>query len=372
MAIFNFIKSQLIEVIEWTDDTRNTILYRFLVANKEIKMGANLTVRESQVAVFVNEGQIADVYVPGRYQLSTQNMPVLTKLKSWKTGFNSPFKAEVYFINTRQFTEQKWGTQNPVMMRDAEFGVVRLRAFGIFAFKVSDPVVFFREISGTSGLFSVEDLSGQLKKMVVSELTDFIAEQQIPVIDMAMYYKDIGETARLRMLPKFEEMGVALSSLFIENISLPEEVEKMLDKKTSMNVIGDINRYAQFNAADAIKDAANNPGMGGMGVGMGAGAAFGKMIVETMNSAESSNPASASKSTVAKPVPVIGPSSKKDLNSDMITCAACGQEIAANYKFCPECGANPKPVPDTINCAACGQEIAAGSKFCPECGEKTS
>ncbi|NLY18771.1 MAG: hypothetical protein GX045_07430, partial [Clostridiaceae bacterium] len=168
MGVFDFIKNQLIEVIEWTDDTAGTMVYRFPVAGKEIKMGAQLTVRESQVAVFVNEGQIADVFQPGRYTLTTQNMPILTKLKSWKYGFNSPFKAEVYFVNTRQFTDQKWGTSNPVMMRDAEFGMLRLRAYGIYSFRVTDPVVFLKEVFGTGSMFDTNSITGQLRRSIVS------------------------------------------------------------------------------------------------------------------------------------------------------------------------------------------------------------
>jgi len=231
MGIMKFIKSQFIEVIEWTDDSTDTMVYRFPVKDNEIKMGAQLTVRESQVAVFVNEGQIADVFKPGRYQLSTENMPVLTKIKSWKYGFNSPFKAEVYFVNTKQFTNEKWGTPNPIMMRDAEFGMIRLRAFGIFSFRVADPVSFLKEVFGTNKNFDKESISGQLKRSLVSGLADLLGETKVAALDLAMYYDELGEQAKQRIQPRFEGFGLELVSLFIENISLPEEVEKKVLKE---------------------------------------------------------------------------------------------------------------------------------------------
>ena len=191
MGLFNFIKSQFIDVIEWSDTTTDTMVYCFPVQNKEIKMGAQLTVRESQAAIFVNEGQVADVFGPGRYELSTQNMPVLTKLKSWKYGFDSPFKADVYFVNTKQFTDQKWGTSNPIMMRDREFGIIRLRAFGIFSFRVSEPVVFLKEIFGTNQVFDTDSITGQLKRSLISGISDLLGETNIAAIDLARFYEGL-------------------------------------------------------------------------------------------------------------------------------------------------------------------------------------
>ncbi|MDP3486639.1 MAG: SPFH domain-containing protein, partial [Bacillota bacterium] len=212
MGIFKFIKSQFIEVIEWTDPTTDTLVYRFPVQGNEIKMGAQLTVRESQAAIFVNEGQIADVFPPGRYQLTTENMPVMTKLRSWKYGFNSPFKAEVYFVNTKQFTNQKWGTANPIMMRDQEFGMLRLRAFGIFSFRVTDPAKFLKELFGTNSTFQTEDIAGQLRGMIISGMTDLVAESKIAALDLAMHYDELGAQARHKMSPRFGEFGLDVAS----------------------------------------------------------------------------------------------------------------------------------------------------------------
>src|SRR5690606_9974235 len=219
----------------------------------------------------------------GRYELSTQNLPVLTVLKSWKYGFNSPFKAEVYFVNTIQFTDQKWGTMNPILMRDKEFGVVRLRGYGNFSFKVNDPLLFLKEVFGTKQSFGSEEIAGQLKTMIVSGLSDLLGESQIPAVDLALHYDELNEQAVRRLQPRFEAIGLQLSSLVIENLSLPEEVEKVIDRKSSMNIAGDLGAYAQFQAADAIKDAANNPsGAAGAGVGFGAGMAMGNMMGQAM------------------------------------------------------------------------------------------
>ena len=250
----------MIDVIEWTDSTNNTIVHKYDMNGKEIMMGAQLTVRESQVAIFVNEGKLADVFQPGRYELSTANMPVMTALKAWKFGFNSPFKSDVYFVNTKQFLDCKWGTTNPVMMRDAEFGMIRLRAFGAYSFRVADPEVFLREVFGTSSEYTVQDVEGQLKRTLVSGLSDAIAESKLPALDLAANYDEIGDYALKTINPRIEKLGLTLASFVIENISLPEEVEKTMDKRTSMGVLGDMNRYTQYQAAEAMREAANNPG----------------------------------------------------------------------------------------------------------------
>lgn len=345
MGLFDFIKSQFIEVIEWTDSTADTMVYNFPVQGKEIKMGAQLTVRESQAAVFVNEGLIADVFSPGRYTLSTQNMPILTKIKSWKYGFISPFKAEVYFVNTKQFTDQKWGTSNPVMMRDAEFGMLRLRAFGIYSFKVNNPSVFLKEVFGTSSEFTTEGITGQLKRAIVSGISDLLGETKTAAIDLAMYYDELSEQSREKLKPMFDKYGFELVSFYIENISLPEEVEKVLDKRTSMGVIGDMGKYTQYQTAEAIREAANNPGGGlaAAGAGIGAGAAIGKMMADNLSAS------SAPKQQEAR-----------------IICPSCGQETDAGRKFCSACG---KPVSgETVKCVKCGADMQKGKKFCPDCG----
>ncbi|HPY94508.1 MAG TPA: SPFH domain-containing protein [Clostridia bacterium] len=348
MSFFKkIISSQLIDVIEWTDSSANTMVYRYERDGKEIMMGAQLTVRESQVAVFVNEGKIADVFQPGRYELSTQNMPIMTALKSWKYGFKSPFQAEVYFVNTKQFLDLKWGTSNPVMMRDAEFGMVRLRAFGIYSFRVVDPVAFLKEVFGTTELMTVEGVEGQIKRTVVSALSDIIAQSKIPALDLAANYDELSQFALNALSPRFAGLGLKLESFVVENISLPQEVEAAMDRRTSMGVVGDLGKYTQFQAAEALRDAASNEGgAAGMGAGLGAGMAMGQMMQGAF--AGGQQPAAQAPQEARVP------------------CVACGAPIKAGSKFCSECGAGQS----ASACKDCGKPLASGAKFCPECGAR--
>src|SRR5919112_775625 len=286
MGIFDAIRSQFIEVIEWLDDSGNTMLYRFPVQDQEIKNGARLTVRESQVAVFVFQGQIADQFPPGRYTIDGGNTPIMSKLGAWKYGFNSPFKSEVYFVNTRQFTDLKWGTPNPVMMRDTDFGMVRLRAFGIYSIRVADPQALIKEVAGTNARFVTEDVEGQLKRTLVGGFSDALGESKIAALDLASNYDELAKFTRVKLNDEFKTFGLELTKFIIENISLPQEVEAAMDKRTSMGVIGDVGRYAQFQAADAMRDAAQNPSGGaGMGAGLGAGFAIGNQMMGQMSNA---------------------------------------------------------------------------------------
>lgn len=327
MGLFDMFTSQLVDVIEWKDDSSDTMVFRYDRNGKEIMNGAQLTVRESQVAIMVNEGELADVFGPGRYELKTQNMPILTALKSWKYGFNSPFKAEVYFVNTKQFLDQKWGTSNPVMMRDAEFGMVRLRAHGIYSFRVSDPAVFLKEAFGTNAYMSVEGVTGQIKRTLVSGLSDAIAQSKIPALDLAANYDELGQYALQTLSPRIANLGLKLETFVIENISLPDEVEKAMDRRTSMGVVGDLNQYTQFQAAEAIRDAANNPnGMAGLGATMGMGA----MMAQTMQGALNPQAAAAPQ---AAPQQAAAPAGETKF------CSECGSRIPRAAKFCPECGA---------------------------------
>ena len=347
-SIGNMVRSQFVDVIEWTDNTADTMVHKYDMGGKEIMMGAQLTVRESQVAIFVNEGQIADVFQPGRYELQTSNMPIMTKLKAWKFGFNSPFKSDVYFVNTKQFLDRKWGTANPVMMRDAEFGMIRLRAFGIYAFRVSDPVVFLREVFGTSSMFTVGEVEGQLKRTLVSGLSDAIAESKIPALDLAANYDELGRYALQANAPKVAELGLTLTSFVIENISLPEDVEKAMDRRTSMGVLGDLNKYTQYQAAEAMREAANNPGGGaGIGAGMGAGMAMGQLFTQQMAQQQAAQPAA--------------PAAKGGF------CSNCGQPLTPGAKFCPNCG--QKQAAEGV-CPGCGAAVQPGAKFCAGCGQK--
>ena len=367
-----FIRRQLLNVIEWTnDDNEDLMVYRFPVDGKEIKNGAQLTVRESQVAIFVNEGEIADVFLPGRYKLTTANLPVLTTLQSWKYGFNSPFKAEVYFVNTKQFQGKKWGTANPFALRDAEFGVVRIRAFGTYSLQVSDAATFLKQVFGTSEKYSVSSITEYVKSIVVSSFTDFLAEQKMPVLDIPTKYTEIGEGATLKVTEKLASMGLKVQDVIVENISLPDAVEKAIDERSSIGVLGNMNTYTQYKAANAIEAAAENPGgAAGAGVGLGAGFGFGQMMAGTMNVANNNNevkvvcPSCNATVSQGKFCPECG----KPLVRKQVNCIKCGKPIAEDAKFCSECGASQ--VVQTISCPKCGNPVKSTAKFCPECGEK--
>ncbi len=279
MDLWKKLSGEIIDIIEWLDSSRDTLVYRFERYQNEIKNGAKLVVRESQVAVFVNEGQIADIFKPGTYTLETKNLPILATLKGWKYGFNSPFKAEVYFVNTKQFTDLKWGTMNPIMMRDAEFGVVRLRAYGTYAMRATDPGLLVKEIAGTNAHFTIDGITEQIRNLIVSRFSETLGESKIPALDLAANYSEAGELVAKQIRPSLAGYGMELTTLLIENISLPPEVEQALDARTKMGVIGNLNAYTQLQAADAMRDAAKNPGgAAGAGVGMGAGFAMGQAM----------------------------------------------------------------------------------------------
>ncbi|WP_371059856.1 SPFH domain-containing protein [Rhodosalinus sp. 5P4] len=271
MPIFDFLSGQFIDVIHWTDDTRDTMVWRFEREGHEIKYGAKLTVREGQAAVFVHEGQLADVFTPGLYFLETNNMPVLTSLQHWDHGFRSPFKSEIYFVNTTRFSDLKWGTKNPIIARDPEFGPVRLRAFGTYTVRVADPARFLQEIVGTDGEFTMDEISFQIRNIIVQEFSRALASSGIPVLDMAANTRDLGKLVAREIQPTLVEYGLEIPELYIENISLPPAVEQALDKRTSMGLVGDLSRYAEFSAAEAMTRAADNPAGGGMAAGLGAG-----------------------------------------------------------------------------------------------------
>lgn len=276
--VFDFLKGEFIDVIDWTDDTRDTMVWRFERRGDAIKYGAKLTVREGQAAVFIHEGQLADVFGPGLYMLETNNMPVMTTLQHWDHGFNSPFKAEVYFLSTTRFNDLKWGTKNPIMARDPEFGPVRLRAFGTYSMRVSDPAKFMQEIVGTDGEFTADEISFQIRNIIVQEFSRVIASAGIPVLDMAANTADLGKLVTTAIAPQVGEYGLTLPEFYIENISLPEEVEKALDKRTSVGIAGDLNKYMQYSAAEAM----GKPGSAGDAMTAGIGAAMGMSMAQNM------------------------------------------------------------------------------------------
>ncbi len=382
MSIIDKVKeaalNQFIEVIEWLDESKDTLLYRFPVYQQEIKNGAQLIVRESQAAVFVFEGQVADVFTPGRYTVEGGNTPILSKLGAWKHGFNSPIKSEVYFVNTKQFTDMKWGTSNPIMLRDSDFGIVRLRAFGAYSLRVADPSEFIKQIAGTNAKFQTEDIDGQLKRAIVTEFSDALGEMKIPALDLAAQYKELGEAIRGKINEDFKGYGLEVTKFYVENVSLPPEVEAAMDKRASMGALGNVQTYAQFQAADAMRDAAQNEGGGaGLGAGLGAGFAVGGQMANAFgaNQPGGSGGGGAAASTV--PCPACGKANAAgakfcaDCGGKMevakVPCVKCNAELREGAKFCSECGATQ----EKAKCGNCEFELAAGAKFCPECGTKT-
>jgi membrane protease subunit (stomatin/prohibitin family) len=283
MTLWEKAKAELVDIIEWTDDSTDTMVWRFPRHENEIKYGAQLILRQSQAAVFVNQGEIADVFTAGQHQLTTKNLPLLTTLASWKYGFQSPFKAEVYFVNTRNFTNLKWGTKNPVILRDPEFGPVRLRSFGTFVARVRDPAKFIQEIAGTEGHFTVEEVAEQLKNLVVTRFSDMLGESKIPVLDLAASYNELSAYLTGEIAPEFLEYGLEVTKLLVENITLPPEVEEALDKKSSMGIIGNLDNFVKFQSANAMEAAAKNPGgEASAGVGMGIGFAMANQLGKVM------------------------------------------------------------------------------------------
>lgn len=282
MSLWDKVFGEFVDIIEWTEDNPDTMVYRFERYGNEIKYGAKLTVRETQVAVFVNEGQIADILTPGLYELETKNLPVLTTLQHWEHGFNSPFKAEVYFFNMRQFTNLKWGTKNPIMLRDAEFSMVRLRTFGSYSIRINEPKKFMMEILGTDGHFTVDEISNQLRDIIVSRYSSILGKSNIPVLDLAGNYDQLGKFITERIAPEFIDYGIELTKVLVENISLPAAVEEALDKRTSMGMIGDLDKYLKYNAAESLAKGDGSGTATGSAMEMGIGLAMGQQMTNAL------------------------------------------------------------------------------------------
>ena len=305
MALWDKLMGELVDIVEWLDDTHDTLSYRFERYQNEIKYGAKLVVREGQMAAFVNEGKLADVYKPGTYELTTQNMPILATLRGWKYGFNSPFKAEVYFLSTRKFTDLKWGTPGPAMMRDKDFGMVRATSFGLYAIRVKDPAIVIRDLVGTNDRFTTEDIEENLRGKIGLRVKELMPELGIPVIEMSAKVFEMGNKLRERLAPDFEALGLDLVEVQVQDIGLPEEVAKAIDKRGAMAAVGDLRAYTQYETAGAIRDAANNPngGAAGAGVGLGAGIAMGAQMMNAMGQGAAPSPAAAA---AAAPPPIPG------------------------------------------------------------------
>jgi len=295
MGLMDYLKTQFLEIIQWQDDSRDTISWRFPDEDKEIKRGAQLIVRESQVAQFIYVGQFGDTFGPGKHSLVTDNIPILSTLKGWKYGLESPFKADVYFVNTRLFTGNKWGTANPIMMRDADFGIVRARAYGTYDFRVVDPKLFLKEVAGTDDHFRLDEFADTMRSRIVSVFTDALANAKVPVLDLAARYNELGEALLPLINPAVtSKYGLEIPSFIVENVSLPPEVEQAIDKRSSMAAVGNLNDYVKFQMAESMtKGGGEAGGMAGTAAGLGAGLAMGQQMVAAMGAAQATPPAGA-------------------------------------------------------------------------------
>ena len=333
----SFFSKQFIDVIHWTETGDSVLAWRFPMEDQEIQSGAKLTVRDSQLAVFVNEGQIADVFAPGLYTLSTHTLPLLTNLLNWDKAFKSPFKSDVYFFSSRLRMNQKWGTATPITIRDREFGAVRLRTYGIYAYRIEDPRIFHQKVSGSRGVYLVSDLEGQLRNTIVGRMTDAFANANVNFLDMAGSQAHLAQTMLAALGPVFAGLGLSLDSFVVENISLPEELQKMLDQRIGMNMIGDMSRYTQFQVAQSMPIAAANEGGGaaGIGAGLGAGMVMAQQMMSAMKPADPggtppAQAASAPQAPAAPAAAAAGGATKFCLN--------CGKPIPKAARFCSECG----------------------------------
>ena len=368
-----FIKKNLLKVIEWKDDSKDTVVYRFPIPDRyAIMNGSTLVVRESQVALFVYKGKVADVFEPGTYKLATENIPFITKILALPTAFELPVQAEVYYVNTKQFTGQKWGTQNPIAMRDKDFGMVRLRGYGIYSFRVEDSKKFMTEMFGTNNVYTTADVAEQIRPMVIQSITDTIAESKISLLDLAANYKEFGESVVKGSVEEFSQYGLKLEKLVVENLSLPEGVEKALDERSKLGIMEDkMGTFTQYQAASALRDAAQNPNgnnMAGLGVGLGVAGTMGQVFGSALTN--ENKPKSKTKTCIkcGAEIPEKSKHCPECGTAQMPKCPKCGELVSAKAKFCANCGEklnNGKRV-----CKSCGEELKANAKFCPNCGEK--
>lgn len=340
MSLRDFIAKQWIDVIQWTESEDGVLAYRYPMQDMEIQNGGSLTVRESQMAAFVNEGKVADIFGPGLYKLTTQTLPILTYLMNWDKKFQSPFKSDVYFFSTRIQTDQRWGTATPITIRDKDFGMVRLRGYGIYSWHISDAKAFHTKVSGTREIYHVADLEGQLRNTIIGRMTDAFAQSQVPFLDMAANQVELGAKIADGLKPMFADLGLTLDSFVVENLSLPDELQKMLDTRVGMNMLGDMNRYTQYQVANSLPIAAANEsgGIAGLGVGLGAGLTMANVMTNALRPGEAPPPAGPAPAAPAAAGPVAGGGAAPTASADTKFCMNCGNKIARAAKFCPECG----------------------------------
>ena len=346
-----FFSGQLLKVIEWKDESNDTLVYRFPMNGQKIMCGSSLTVRDSQVAIFVSNGKICDIFESGLHKLNTSSLPFLSKILAWPTGFKSPFSAEVYFVNTKQFPNQKWGTTNPITIRDNEFGPIRVRGYGTFSFRVEDPERLLKELFGTNSSFKTADIIDYLKSMLVSGVSDTMAESRVSALDLAANLMEFSQTCKRQVGDRFRELGLELVNLICENFSFPEEVEKAIDTRSSMGFMDDkMDTFVKYQAATAMKESASNPtnSMASTAMNMTSGFAMGNMFANAIGQSMNNNNAS------------------NNYNQPKKVCPSCHSANVENAKFCFNCGYSFMP----MNCPDCNMPVQSGAKFCPNCGHR--
>jgi membrane protease subunit (stomatin/prohibitin family) len=351
MSLRDFLEKQFIDVIQWTESDQDTLAWRYPMRDMEIQNGGQLTVRESQASAFVNEGRIADIFAPGLYTLNTRTLPLLTNLMNWDKEFKSPFKSDVYFFSTRIKTDQRWGTATPITIRDKEFGAVRIRGYGIYSWHIDNPRAFHTKVSGTREMYKIADLEGQLRNTIVGRMTGAFAESGVPFLDMAANQTELGAKIAEGLKPQFAELGLVLDSFVVENLSLPEELQKMLDTRVGMNMIGDMGRFTQYQVANSLPIAAGNEsgGIAGIGVGLGAGMTMAQQMMNALNNPGGGAAPTGGQgggATPPSPPPAPNPPSASTgggppavPGAETKFCVDCGKSIPKRAKFCPECGA---------------------------------
>lgn len=366
-----FIKKNLLKVIECSNFTENSLVYKFICPDRyEIMKGSKLIVRPSQAAIFVHKGQVCDVFTEGQYSLDTSNLPILSKIASIIYAFEMPNLTDIYFVNLVQFTGMKWGTTAPVMLRDKDFGVVRLQTHGEYAFRIAKPETFMREYFGTLKTCTSDRIQEYLKSFVVSEFSDTLGEAGIPALDLASKYIELSMLVRNNLTQRFASLGLEITEVVIKNIKLPEEVEKVLDKRTSIGIMGDVmGDYATYESVGAMRDAAKNKGTGGMfaglGVGMGAGGALGSTFASSLNNAKNKAKCSNCGHLVDEGTKFCPSCGKPIAPAGSIQCSNCSKPIPQGARFCPSCG-----TATSVTCPKCGKVHPIGTNFCPDCGTK--
>ncbi|HWP96230.1 MAG TPA: SPFH domain-containing protein [Syntrophomonadaceae bacterium] len=375
MGLFDFVSKQFLDIIEWEDQTQDTLVHKFAMADNEIQNGGKLIVRPGQAGIFVNEGQIADVFREGTHLLTTQNLPVLGDLKGWAYGFKSPFKADVYFVNTKQFLDQKWGTPHPILVADPKFEQVQLRAFGTFGFAVTDPKIFVGTVSSTNREYKVDAIREQLKEFIVTNFAPILAQQKVTVAELAANYNIINEALQAAVKQSFGNLGIEMTLLTISNISLPEEIQAMLNERTRINMMGGMDNYTRVRQLDVMETAAGNEGGGaGMmqaGLGMGAGMAMGQTFAQTMGTGFANQNTAPMPQQPAPGAPAPAPAAPA---ASGMVCSNCASALAASAMFCSICGTKvvpPEPAPTQDKfCSQCGNKVEANALFCSNCGNK--